>query len=188
MVSGSWTGLGPTRMLDRRRSGGATPIHRYARNVWTFAMLYRWEFCAAMIFHMCWAPRTRIRILKKFSSITDENKDWPHEIWFERCQFATTLLTIFGSSRMWTFTVYVSDAVEKKSNGCFPMRKFHENRKFDISPLGLLCSVILAGYSVQSQRATQQQSQQSQSVGKKLKRKFPKRKFHAYRWICLTLP
>ena len=56
--------------------------------------------------------------------------------------------------------------LKKKSNGCFPMRKFHENRKFDISPLGLLCSTIMAGHSVQSQRATQQQSQQSQSVGK----------------------
>ena len=46
------------------------------------------------------------------------------------------------------------------------MCKFHENQKFDISPLGLLCSTILAGHSVQSQRATQQQSQKSQSVGK----------------------
>ena len=102
-------------------------------------MLYRWEFSAAMIFHMCWAPRTRIRILKKFDSIMDENKDWPHEIWFKRCQFATTLLTIFGSSRMWTFIVYVSDAVEKKSNGCFPMRKFHEIEN-STSPLWV-CSV-----------------------------------------------
>ena len=138
MVSGSWTGLGPTRMLDRRFLG-ATPIHRYARNGWTFAMLYRWEFSAAMIFHMCWATRTRIRTLKKFFSIMDENKDWPHEIWFERCQFATTLLTIFGSSRMWTFIVYVSGAVEKKSNGCFPMGKFYEIKNLT-SPLWV-CSV-----------------------------------------------
>ena len=127
MVSGSWTGLGPARMLDRRFLG-ATPIHRCPRNDWTFAMLYRWEFSAAMIFHMCWATRTRIRILKKFSRIMDENKDWPHEIWFERCQFATTLLTIFGSSRMWTFIVYVSDAVEKNRMVAFPWVNFMKSK------------------------------------------------------------
>ena len=40
--------------------------------------------------------------------------------------------------------------------------------------MGLLCSAILAGHSARSQRATQQQSQQSQYVGKKLKRKLSK--------------
>ena len=40
---------------------------------------------------------------------------------------------------MRTFIVYASGAVEKKSNGCFPMGKFHEIENFT-SPLWV-CSV-----------------------------------------------